>query len=243
MYIDDRGIVLQVVRYGDASSVAHVFTRSHGHVSFMASRPKSRSSAGRAAVSLLSPLNVLAFQWDLKPRASMYRMKDVHAACVWQDLPYHPAKSAMAMLLGEFLIGALHGEEINEDLFDYITASFQWLDVATEQYANFHLVFLLKVARFLGVAPDDSSYVRGSQFDLESGRFVSMVPSSPYVLTAPDAELFYRLLIADYTTMASIAMNRSDRVRLLTYVQRFYALHIPGFPELKSLKVLETLFD
>lgn len=243
MYIDDEGIVLRVVRYDDASSVVHVFTRSRGHVAFMVTRPKSRHSAGAAVCALLRPMSVLSFQWDAKPHAALYRMKDVRLAATWRDMPYHPVKSAVALLLSEFLCHALAEEGENVALYDYVVASLQWFDAAPTAYANFHMVFLLKITRFLGIAPDADSYVPGHAFDVESGIFVPQLIASPLTLTPPDATLLYALITAGYDDMLAVPMNRTDRARMITYIGRFYRVHVAGFPEIKSLDVLETLFE
>lgn len=242
MFISDCGLVLQVVRYDDASSVVHVFTRSHGHVAFMATRPKSRRSPAAASFALLRPLSLLSFQWDVKPHATLSRMKDVHDEVVWQSIPYEPVKSAVALLLGEFLCNSLREEGENVPLFDFVVSSLRWYDAAPTAYANFHLVFLLALTHHLGISPDGDTYLTGRFFDIESGTFVPPLPASPFVLTPPDATLLYRLLQSSYSDMDGVPMNRTDRSRMITYIGRFYSIHVPGFPELKSLAVLETLF-
>ena len=247
MYLDDIGIVLQTVRYDDSSSVAHLFTRSSGHTAFMVSRPRSRTSSLAGVSALLTPLNILSFQWDRRPNAHLYRMKDVHARHVWQGVPTNPVKSAVALLLGEFLAGALRGEGENAPLFDYVDASLQWYDAAQEGYANFHLVFLLKITRFLGIAPDATAWTPGSSFELDTSSFTVspfVLPDrQSLVLTADDTALLMQMLQTDYASMASIPLTRFDRARLLSAIERYYLLHVPGFPSLKSPAILSTLFD
>ena len=243
MFLDDQGIVLQVVRYDDRSSVVHIFTRSHGTVPFIVTRPKSRLSPGSAVHALMAPLHILSFQWDMKPTGTLFRMKDVHAAAVWQTIPYHPVKRAIALLLGEYMAAMLREEGENALLFDHIVQALRWLDTADDGFANFHLVFLLEVARILGIAPDTDSFVRGYAFDIEAATFVPYAPATPFVMTAPDADLLYRLIRTDYPAMTAIRMARTDRSRLLNYLTRFFTCHLPAFPDIKSLEVLETLFE
>lgn len=244
MFLDDTGIVLKFVRYDDASSIVHIFTRSHGTVPFMVTRPRSRSSATYAVSSLTSPLGVLSFQWNMKPRSTLFRMKDVHSALVWQTLPYHPVKRAIVLLLAEYLAAMLREEGENTPLFDHIAGSLRWLDEAVGGYANFHLVFLLSVARALGVAPAADSFVVGRSFDIPSAHYVPYAPSSPYVMPPPDAEALYRLTRTDYDAMATaVPLSRADRTRLLAYLGRFFTHHLPAFPQLTAPHILETLFN
>ena len=64
------------------------------------------------------------------------------------------------MFLAEFLYRALKEEAPNEPLFAYLQHSIRWLDECEgRSFANFHLVFLMRLSRFLGLYPnvDDTS--------------------------------------------------------------------------------------
>jgi DNA repair protein RecO (recombination protein O) len=47
----------------------------------------------------------------------------------------------------------------------------------------------------------------------------------------------------NYETMGLFAMNRQQRQRCLAIVMDYYRLHLPDFPQLKSLDILQELFD
>lgn len=239
MYIDDKGIVLRTVRYDDKSFIAHLFTASSGHVAFMVNASRSKRSGMSA--HLFQPLSFLSFQWDAKPNATLHRMKEARLLLTLQDIPYDPVKRSVAMLLAEFLTYSLGNEAKNSDLYNYIEHSVQWLDAAPDGYANFHLVFLLKLARFLGFAPNDEEYGDGWLFDLARGRFTAVGVPSDELLCSADASLLYCLNNATYTTMGCVVMSRHDRARLIRYLARYYALHIPAFPAIRSLEVLQDV--
>ena len=240
MYIDDKGIVLRCVKYDDKSFVAHLFTVSSGHVSFMVNGSRGKRSGTSAR--LFQPLTFLSFQWDAKPKASLQRMKEARLLFVQQSVPLDPIKRSVAMLLSEFMVYTLRDEASNPDLYLYIEHSFQWFDVAEEGYANFHLVFLLKLARFLGIAPNMEEYSDGDLFDLTNGHFSPYGVASETIMSAHDAQLLFLLSGATYETMADIAMNRRDRARMVRYLAAYYALHIVNFPSLLSLEILQDLF-
>lgn len=239
MFIDDKGIVLRCVKYDDKSFIAHVFTASHGHVSFMVNASRSKRSG--ASVRLFQPLSFLAFQWDAKPNVTLHRMKEVRLLFVQHEIPTDPVKRYVVMMLAEFMVYALGGEAENSDLYVYMEHSVQWFDAAQEGYANFHLVLLLKLARFLGIAPNVDEYVKGCAFDLTNGHFVPTGIASELMMDMRDAELLCRLSETNYAAMAEIAMNRHDRARLVRYLARYFSLHIPGFPAIKSLDILQEV--
>lgn len=239
MFIDDRGLVLRTVRYDDKSFIAHLFTASRGHVAFMVNGTRGKRSG--TSSRLFQPLAFLSFQWDAKPTATLHRMRECRLLFTQQDIPYHPVKRSVAMLLAEFLAYALADEAENTSLYMYMEHSVQWFDVVPDGYANFHLVFLLKLARLLGFAPNTEEYAEGSLFDLSRGRFVSCGVPSDELLCGADAALLYRLVDTDYAEMDAVAMSRSDRARIIRHLARYYALHIPSFPAIKSLEVLQEV--
>ena len=239
MFIDDKGIVLRCVKYDDKSFVAHLFTASRGAVSFMVNGTHGKRTGMSAR--LFQPLAFLSFQWNMKPNASLQRMKEARLLLIQQDIPLHPIKRGIAMLLSEFMAHALREEAANPDLYQYIEHSLRWLDVAEEKFANFHLVFLFKLARFLGIAPNIETYSEGDLFDLVNGHFTPYGTPSETMMSAHDANLLFLLSGATYETMDCIAMNRQDRARIISYLATYYTLHIPKFPSLQSLDILREI--
>ena len=239
MFIDDKGIVLRCVKYDDKSFIAHLFTASHGHVSFMVNGSHGKRSGTSAR--LFQPMAFLSFQWDMKSKASLQRMKEARLLFVQQSIPLDPIKRSVAMLLTEFMAYTLRDEAANPDLYLYIEHSMQWYDMSEEEYANFHLVFLLKLARFLGIAPNMEAYSDGDLFDLTNGHFIPYGTASDTVMSTHDTQLLFLLSGATYETMSDIAMSRQDRARMIRYLATYYTVHIPKFPTLQSLEILQQL--
>ena len=241
MYIDDKGIVLRCVKYDDKSFIAHLFTASRGHVSFIVNGSHSKRSGTSAR--LFQPLSFLSFQWDAKLTITLHRMKEARLLFIQQDIPLHPIKRSVAMVLSEFMAHALSNEAENRELYEYIEHSIQWFDAVPDKFANFHLVFLLKLTRFLGIALNTEDYSDGNLFDIPHGSFTSSGVPSAMTMDSNDAQLLFRLCEANYGTMDNIAMNRHDRARILQYIATYYALHVPKFPQIQSIEILQTLFD
>lgn len=240
MYIDDKGIVLRTVKYDDKSFIAHIFTASHGHTAFVVNGSRSKRSG---VTRLFQPLSFLSFQWDVRHNVTIHRMKEVRLAFIQQSVAMDPVKRSISMLLSEFMCYALGNEASNPELYDYMEYSIQWLDAANEGYANFHLVFLLKLARFLGIIPDMETYSEGDFFDLTRSKFVSYAIPSATVMGVDDTRQFVSLGSVNYNTMRSVAMSRHDRVRMLRYIEQYYSLHMPKFPAIQSIEILQALFD
>jgi DNA repair protein RecO (recombination protein O) len=166
----------------------------------------------------------------------------VRLASPFTTIPFHPHKLAISLFVAEFLYYALRSEQRNEPLFDYIASSIQWLDSQTDRFANFHLVFLMRLSRFLGFYPNLDDYQTGDYFDLRESVFCDTPPLHRDVLLPTEADKLQLMMRMDYPTMHLFRLSHLERDRLLEVAVIYYRLHLPNFPELKSLAVLQQLF-
>lgn len=242
-----EGIVLHAVRYGDTSVIVDIFTASHGAVAFIVRKPQNRhrSASGTASgvvAAALQPLALVEVTWNHNMKSDLQKPKELVLSCAWTSLPFNPHKAAMSLFLGEFLWRALRREERNESLFEYCIQALTWLDVSENDFANFHIVFLLHLSRFLGFYPNADDWRPGDYFDLRAATFVSMRPLHNDFLEPEDAALLPNLLRVDVRSMRIVEMNGRQRGRVLEHITQFYRLHIPEFPEVRSLAVLADVF-
>lgn len=142
------GVVLHVVRYSDKSNIVHIYTCQHGSMSFVIPATRSRKSLVNGA--LFRPLSLVEVEADVRSRTSLPPVKEARLSYPLESVPYDPYKLSIAMFLAEFLSHALREEGKNEPLFAYLVSSIRWLDACRSDYANFHLVFLIRLSRFLG---------------------------------------------------------------------------------------------
>ena len=240
MYQKVTGIVLHSLKYNDTSNIVHVYTRENGRVSFLVKIPKSRKAGVRPI--LFQPLAMVDLEVDFRTNASIHRIKEAKTAYPFKSLPYHPFKSAIAMFLAEFLYRALREEQSNEPLFAYLQHSILWLDECEERFSNFHLVFLMRLSRFLGLYPNLDFYQDGCYFDMLNACFTPSLPKGGTYLNPDEASRIRLLLRMNYDTMHLFKFNRMERIRCLTVINDYYRLHLPDFPQLRSLDVLHELF-
>ncbi len=241
MYQKTQGIVLHTLRYNDTSNIVDIYTRENGRASFLVKLPKSRKNVVRSV--LFQPLALVEFEADLRPKSQLYYIKEAKSAYPFRSLPYHPYKSSIAMFLAEFLYRALKEENPNEPLFAYLQHSICWLDECEKHFSNFHLVFLMRLSRFLGLYPNLELHTDGCYFDMLNACFTPSVPAEGAFLLPEEASRIRLLLRMNYDTMHLFGMNRTERNRCLTIINDYYRLHLPDFPQLKSLDVLKELFD
>ena len=240
MLTKTEALVLHAIKYGETRMIVDVFTRTQGRLSLIVSIPKSPK--GKIRKQLFQPLTLLEAEIDIRPQAQLHKLRDVRLATPFATIPFHPHKLAIVLFVAEFLDHALRSEQRNEPLFDYIANSVQWLDGQTDRFANFHLVFLMRLSRFLGFYPNLDDYQTGDYFDLRESVFCAQPPLHHDVLQPSEADKLQLMMRMDYPTMHLFRLSHHERNRLLEVAVVYYRLHLPNFPELKSLAVLQELY-
>ena len=241
MLTKTQAIVLHSLKYGETRLIVDMFTRSQGRQSFIVSIPKSVK--GKIKKQLFQPLTLLEIEYDLRPKLQLQKLSDVRLASPFSSIPFDPNKLSISLFIAEFLYYALRSEQRNEPLFDYIVNSIQWLDAQTNRFANFHLVFLMRLSRFLGFYPNLDHYQAGDYFDLRESVFLPVPPVHRDFLHPQEAEKIQLMMRMDFPTMHLFRMSHQERNRLLEVSLIYYRLHIPDFPELKSVSVLHELYQ
>lgn len=241
MMTRSKALVLRTVKYNDASFIAVLFTEAAGAVSFLVRMPKSRRSG--VQLKLFQPLTLLEVEWDSRDTLSLQRLGRCRCYRPYVSIIREPVKTTVALFLAEFLYYSLRHEGQGQPLYGYLETSLLWLDVARRSFANFHLVFLMRLSRFLGLFPNAGRYEEGDVFDLQNSCFVGSVPLHPYYIKGKEAASIPLLLRMNYETMHLFRFSRAERSRLLDVLNLYYRLHVPGFPKLKSIEVLREVFD
>lgn len=242
-----QGIVLRTVKFGDTKMIVDLFTLGHGRQSFVASVTHSRMSKGQMA--FWAPLSMVEFQADIRPTStSLPKPKDVRLYYNYIDVPFNPIKSAIALFLAEFLSASLKSESTNIPLYRFLETSLQWFDNVSSaaSISNFHLVFLLRLTRFIGILPnidlpDDGVRAR-PVFDLQSSTYIYIMPSHKHFLSVEESAILPILFRINYSTMHLLRLTRSQRARFLEVLEEYYGLHVPSFPQIKSIEILHEVF-
>jgi len=240
MLVKTQAIVLHCMPYTDSTYIVHVYTREMGRASYLVRLAVGKQAGLRKA--LFQPLTLLEIQADHKGSRQLQRIKEAHCVYPFGQLPFDVSKSVIALFLAEVLIRALRDSENNPALFEFLTHSIQLLDLCEKGLANFHLVFLIKLTRYLGFYPNLESQQKGWYFDLYGGDFVPIRPLHNAWLDPTDAMLFARLMQITYENMGAFSFNHAERVGILHQTLNYYRMHLTDFPVIKSLEVLETVF-
>ncbi len=235
MLAKTNALLLSALRYGDSSLILKTYT-AQGIKSFIVS-VKGKNAPFKSSMAL--SLSQLSLVYYAKGKGNLKRIKEATYTVHYSSLGSHPVKNCIVLFLAELLAHVLQEEEENQELFEFISAGVQHLD-ESEQYANHHLIFCLRLTRFLGFAPQVQN-PQHTYFDLLNGISVASEPVHTHYI-AGQVWNDWRALQTNGTAIAmEIKLNQTRRAKLLDAILLYYRHHVKDFGVLKSVEVIQAV--
>ncbi len=241
MLTNTRGIVFHTVPYSDSRIIAKIYTEHSGVESFIITI--SRSKRGKIKNNLLQPLTQLDLVVDYRGKGGLQTVRELSCGIPYQHLQEDIIKTSIALFLAEVLYKSVKEEEVNEQLYSFMANSLHILDLQEEGVANFHLVFLLQLTKYLGFHPQPNSSGEKSIFDLRDGVFRDRFPDHLHYLDASEARMLEKLLALSYSDMEFFPLSGETRRIMVKHILRYYDLHLHNMHEVKSHEVLEVVLS
>lgn len=236
-----QAIVLSHLKYGDTSLVVPMYTREFGRKTFLVQGAFGKKS--KFHPTFFQPLTLLHLEAYIHPKRDLQRLKETGFAVSYHSIPFDTAKSTIVLFLSEILYKVLREEEPNVALFEFLYSAFQLLDVVTQGFANFHLVFLLQLSKYLGFYPMDNYSDFNSVFDGVNGRFHAPGLLKPDPSERDTSRILHAFLNTTFAEMDKVQITHHQRSALLNTLIEFYSLHLGGLGQIKSLSVLQSVFE
>jgi DNA repair protein RecO (recombination protein O) len=234
-----RGIVFKTTDYGETSVIVQVFTEKFGLQSYIINgvkKPKAKISR-----NMLQPLHLLDMVVYHKNTGQVQRISELKNSPQLRTIPYNVIKSSLVIFLNEVLYKAVRQQSTDENMFDFIFNAIEWLDHQNEGLANFHLLFLTRLTRYLGFYPEQIAAAGMDFFDMKNGVFSRYKPEGFYYLSPPHTQNFSALLQCNFENLGRLNFSNDERRYLLNKLLEYYALHVEGFGNIRSHEVLEEV--
>ncbi|MFP5437495.1 MAG: DNA repair protein RecO [Bacteroidia bacterium] len=236
MLIKTRAIVISALRYQEKSLVVKCYTQSSGLKTYYV-RDAFGSKKNTQKNIYFRPLNLLEIEATHKDKGTLEYFKEVRFAHPYHSLNTDIVKTTIALFVSEMLHHCIKEEEQNESLYEFLETALLWLD-GHDGTANFHLVLLIELSKFLGFYPNGED--NHPYFEMTEGVFM------PYhgitCLTLEDTALLRRLMVLKLDDSAK-AFHVTERQALLRILLDYYTFHLEGFRRPKSLDVLREVFS
>ncbi len=235
-----KGIVLHSTKYSDSSSIVTIYTELYGRSSYMV-RISSKLKSGTKP-AFFQPLTLIDIDAYHNPSKEIHTIKEVRIDIPLTGIHTDVEKNAIALFMAEVLFRSIKLSTPDEHLYNFISQSVQVLDCTHELPANFHLIFMLKLTRFLGFEPNISE-LNSPFFDLMNGITLTARPIHTHYIAGEQVQILEKLCTMDYFDMSGLTLSRTQRATALKALIEYYRLHINGFHGLNSLAVLQSIFD
>ena len=235
-----KAIVLYCLNYSDDYFVTSILTEEFGIISYLIA--KSKGKKAKVPKSIFHPLSVLDLEVEHQNLRNIQRIKEAKVHFPLFSLLSDPVKSTISIFLSEFISKVVKEVQSNRFLFDYVLQSIRILELNDKMNANFHLVFMIQLSRFLGFYPNSSEYKKRMFFDMQNGVFCQYKPSHIHFLNPDESETFTLLLRMSYENMSTFRFSRNERKNIISKILEYYRLHLTDFSNIKSLEILHQVF-
>lgn len=235
----NKAIVISKIRYRDHDLIATCFTKEKGLVSYILPGAL-KSTKGKSKAVYFQLLTQLDIEERYNPKQTLQYIKEVKMDFLYTSLHSNVYKSSIAMFLAEVLTNALKEEEQNLPLYEYLEVTLKWLDI-NDDYANFHLLFLLNLTQYLGFYPDKSQ-IEAPYFNLTNGLFETQ-KSNLYSVSGENLMLLKQLLGMNFDAIHGMKISSKQRQSFLNMLLLYYELHLGGFKKPKSLDIFNQVFN
>ncbi|MBE6317532.1 MAG: hypothetical protein E7081_00970 [Bacteroidales bacterium] len=233
-------VALRTIKYNDKNSILSVYSLEMGRLSFLVSAGNGREANRRRA--MLMPLSIFECVASIKPGRELHTMRDLRVLVPLHGLHSHPMKGAVTMFIADVLNAVLRESQREDATFAFLVDAITRFDVMNEGIANFHLCFLYKLGRFIGIEPDVSTYQSGAVFDMQEGLFRMTPPLHHKYLSVDEASVLAMLSRMTFDNMRFYRFNRNQRNDLLDKILEYYTIHYSSLSQMQSLDVLRSLF-
>lgn len=235
-----RGIVLHYIKYSETSVIVRIYTELFGLQSYIINGV--RNNKAKIKINALQPLSLLEMVVHHRSKNGLQRIREASNS-PFISIPYNSIKCSLALFLTELLYKSIREEEANAGLFGFLFHSIQILDITTDNCANFHLLFMIKLSKFLGFYPNGKYSKSTSFFDLREGVFDKKQPEHPDYMPPSLCIYLNQLFHYSYNDLNKIKIPSEHRKELLHSLIEYYVLHLSGMKSIKSHKVLETVMS
>jgi len=239
MLVTTQGIILHNVKYADTKLISKVYTRDFGLISL--NIHFSSSAKAKIKPALIQPLSQLELVFSLKENKEIHQLSEAKPVYIYNDLSSHFIKMCIAQFINEVLNKCLKEQSKNEELYDFVTHIFQWLDVNTEGFYDLHIYVLFELTKYLGFYPSNNISPLNKFFDTREGKYQSYSQSFPLSFDLEQSRLFAQLFT--YNLSSKKLYTKTERLNILDCLMAYYKMHIPGLHEFKSFAVLQETMN
>jgi DNA repair protein RecO (recombination protein O) len=225
MLVKTRGIVLGSIKYKETSIIVNVYTEQLGTQSYIVNGVRDKKGKS----SFFQPLTILDMVVYDKSSKGLNRISEYSIYRAYKSATFELKKISVLLFLSEIFIKTLKEEHPDDELFSFLVKRLILFDELEEEFEDFHVIFLLEYAGYLGIKP---STIHDIARDF--GRVLDK-----------DVELACSELINRQEDGGSFSLKISASLRrkVLDVLIDYYEVHFPSIGKIQSLTILKEVFS
>lgn len=234
-----KGLVLRSLKYSETSLIFDLYTAEMGVQSFIVSgvrKKKAKMPAGFFQIT--SFLEVVAY---IKQNSSLSRVKEVRPLVHYEKVPFDPIRRSIAQFMAEVVQKSLKDHESNAELYHFLESSFVILDQTEWNPVNHHLLFMLKLSRYLGFHPHGTWSESKCCFHLLQGVFIEN-DADEHTLGKAASFALSSCIDVEYEDRTH-KLNNEDRREVLDNLILYFRHHLEHFGEVKTHQILAEVLS
>ena len=208
MITKTRGIVLNYIKYGDTSIICKIYTEQFGLQSYIINGIRNSKSKN---IGLFQPLNILDLVVYHKKTSGLQRIKESKLDYAYKTLHLDMKKISVCFFLSEFLTKISQNDDNQKDKFDFIKDSLIVFDRLEINYSNFHIQFLIKLSKYLGIDIGNSKHLTGENVNDDINLFIDACINNSYEVKIKSNNILrnnvINLIIEHYSRNLDININ------------------------------------
>jgi len=208
MITKTRGIVLNYIKYGDTSIICKIYTEQFGLQSYIINGIRKSKSKN---IGLFQPLNILDLVVYHKKTSGLQRIKESKLDYAYKTLHLDMKKISVCFFLSEFLTKISQNDDNQKDNFDFMKDSLIVFDRLEINYSNFHIQFLIKLSKYLGIDIGNSKHLTGENVNNDINLFIDACINNSYEVKIKSNNILrnnvINLIIEHYSRNLDININ------------------------------------
>ncbi|PLW96149.1 MAG: DNA repair protein RecO [Marinilabiliales bacterium] len=232
-----RAIILRQTKYSESSIILKAFTEHSGVQSYILRGVRKKNK--KTGMAVLQPMTLVSLVPVASPKSELKHVREIHPVAPYSSIPFDVTKSSVLIFLNEILNQVLKEESADETLFTFLFHSLEFFDQYDGPVANFHLLFLLQLTKYLGIYPRNNYSATHQWFDVGQGEFTRS--KADYTYADETGKHLSILLKSDFEVLGALRIPHAVRTSVNALLLSYYKYHIPGFRDLKSLEVIQMI--
>ena len=219
-------IVLAHTKFGENSIVLHTLSAEYGRHGFLV------KVSPKTAMALFLPLNILQAEVTENPRSDLWYARNFVSVTPLNGIRSNIHKNTMTLFMSEVLYRVVKDQTNEDGLAEWLKGQILTLDALQSDFANFHLLFLLRLCSVLGFDPDTAGLAP----------FVTSSDCHPLRSEGSNLKALDSLIKLPFAEALLYPLSGADRNAIAESILRYIEFHTESAVNVRSLAVLREIY-